>query len=305
MIYTSENNWYSWSYGDLGPYSRQTSNLSFQTHFTKYTKKVGSFKEELLNAAKSTMDHVSGNIVILFSGGVDSEIMLRAFLDIGVIPKVVIIRFENDYNIYDVSYAVTICSMLGVPYSIIDFNLQNFYENDAERISELAQIDRPGALPYCKILEMIDGFPVMGNGDLTPWRTNDNYSTKGTWMNRCWEFDIGWSKFLRQIDKPGIAEWLKWTPGLVISYLNTKWFNKLINDEYYGKLGPSSTKILGYREAYPDLIDRKKQTGFENIKHLKDEFENHLEKKFNGFPYRQAADRTIEELRADILGIIK
>jgi hypothetical protein len=182
---------------------------------------------------------------------------------------------------------VTICSILGVPYSILDFNLQNFYENDAERISELAQIDRPRALPYCKILEMIDGFPVMGNGDLTPWRTNDNYSIKGTWMMRCWEHDIGWSKFLRQINKPGIAEWLKWTPGLVISYINTIWFNKLVNDEYYGKLGSNSTKILGYREAYPDLIDRKKQTGFEKIDHLINDFEKQENdyKMFNNCEY--------------------
>lgn len=302
MIQTSENDWYSWSYGNLGLYSRQTSNLPFHTHFKEYTKKVGSFKEELLNAAKSTIDCCTGDIVILFSGGVDSEIMLRAFLDIGIIPKVVIIRYENDYNIYDVSYAVTICSILNVPYSILDFNLQNFYENDAERISELAQIDRPRALPYCKILEMIDGFPVMGNGDLTPWRTSDNYSTKGTWMMRCWEHDIGWSKFLRHIDKPGIAEWFKWTPGLVLSYLGTNWFNKLVNDEYYGKLGSNSTKIIGYREAYPDLIDRKKQTGFEKIDIIVAEVEYSLKKKYNNLPYRGHMDRTLDELCVEITG---
>ena len=201
-MYTSENNWYSWSYGGLPPFSRQTGLLPFNTHFSKHTASVASFKEELLNAAKSTMDYKIGNIVVLFSGGVDSEIILRAFLDIGVTPEVIIARYENDYNIYDVSYAVTICSILNVPYKIIDLNLQKFYENDAERISELAQIDRPRALPYCKLLEMVDGFPIMGASDLTPWRTNNDYSVKGKWMIRCWEHDIGWSKFLREINKP-------------------------------------------------------------------------------------------------------
>jgi hypothetical protein len=301
-MYTSENNWYSWSYGDLSPFSRQPNALPFFTQFSKHTEHIGTFKEELLNAAKSTMDNKTGKIIVLFSGGVDSEIMLRSFLEIGVIPEVVIARYENDYNIYDVSYAITICSMLNIPYKILNINLQKFYENDAERISELAQIDRPNALPYCKILEMVDGFPIMGASDLTPWRTNTDYSHTGTWMNRCWEHDIGWSKFLRQIDKPGIAEWFKWTPGLVISYLTTTWFNNLITDKYHGKLGSSSTKIIGYREAYPDLIDRKKQTGFEKIDHLKNEFENHLEKKFNGFRYRQAVDRTIGQLWLDITG---
>jgi hypothetical protein len=31
-------------------------------------------------------------------------------------------RYERDYNLYDVSYAITICSMLGVEFEIIDFN---------------------------------------------------------------------------------------------------------------------------------------------------------------------------------------
>jgi hypothetical protein len=294
-MYTSENNWYSWSYNDR-VFGRQTGTDKFTTCFTRYTGNIFNFKDELLNAAKSTMDHVTSTPVILFSGGSDSEIMLRSFLDIGVVPKIVIARYENDYNLYDVSYAVTICSILNVPYTIIDFNLQKFYENDAEQISELAQIDRPNALPYCKLLELVDGFPIMGASDLSPWRTNDDYTQKGTWLIRCWEHDIGWSKFLRAIDKPGIAEWFKWTPGLVLSYMRTEWFTKLVNDAYYGKLGANSTKLIGYREAYPDLIERKKQTGFEKIEFLTNEVELFLKKKYNGLPYRGYYDRSINDI---------
>jgi hypothetical protein len=302
MIYTSEDNWYIWSYNDI-LFGRQTGHNTFKTQFTRISTHIGTFKEELLNAARSSMDHCNSKPVILFRGGVDSEIMLRAFLDIGVTPEIVIARYEKDYNIYDVSYAVTICSILNVPYKILDMNLQKFYENDAERMSELSQIDRPRALPYCKLLETVDGFPIMGSSDLSPWRTNDDYSSKGTWMMRCWEHDIGWSKFLRQIDKPGIAEWFKWTPGLVISYLNTDWFNKLVNDEYIGKLGSNSTKIIGYREAYPDIIERKKQTGFERIEETISEFEAFLNKKYNGLPYRQFVDRTLDQLNIEITGV--
>jgi hypothetical protein len=300
-VYTSENNWYAWSYGDR-LFGRQTGNDLFNTHFTYHNGRIGTFKEELLNAARSTMDYCKSKPVILFSGGIDSEIMLRSFLEIGVTPEIVIARYENDYNIYDVSYAVTICSMLNVSYSILDFNLQKFYENEAERMSELAQIDRPRALPYCKLLEIVDGFPIMGASDLSPWRTTDDYNIKGTWLMRCWEHDIGWSKFLREINKPGIAEWFKWTPGLVLSYMNTIWFNKLVNDKYHGKLGSNSTKIIGYREAYPDLIERKKQTGFEKIDFLVEEVEQSLYKKYNSLPYRGHVDRSIDDLYIEIQG---
>lgn len=299
-MYTSENNWYYWQYAK--PFDRQTGNLPFYTQFGRTSAKVKSFKQELLGAARSTLDHVAGQLVVLFSGGVDSEVMLRSLLAVGANPKVIIARYENDYNIYDVSYAVTICNILDIRYDIVDINLAKFYENDAEKMSELSQIDRPRALPYCKLLEMIDGFPVMGASDLSPYRINNDYSRKGTWMMRCWEHDIGWSKFLLAIKKPGIAEWYKWTPGLVISYMNTHWFHNLVSDKYYGKLGSNSTKIVGYKEAFSDLMPRQKKTGFENIDNLVNEFETFLQKKYNGLPYRQYVDRTVDDLYTDLTG---
>lgn len=303
MIYTSENNWYSWSYNQSLLFGRQLHNDKLNTHFSKYNGLVESFGKELENAAKSTLEHYP-NIrpTVLFSGGADSELVLRSYVKIGANPKVCIIRYENDYNIYDVSHAVTVCSLLNIDYSIIDFNLKKFYENDAEKISELAQIDRPRALPQCKFIDLVDGLPILGSSDLTGVRTNDDYSTKGTWLIRCWEHDIGWSKYLRETNRAGIAEWFKWTPGLVLSFTQMQWFKRLVNDEYYGKLGFNSTKLIGYRETYPDLIERKKQTGFENTDLVINEFELFLQKKYNGLPYRQSVDRTLDELWVEITG---
>jgi hypothetical protein len=300
-VYTSENNWYSWTYGDLPLYSRQPGNLEFKTVYNKYKGPIGTFKEELIKAAKSSLDYSKGKPTVLYSGGVDSELMLRAFLDAGCVPDVVIARYEKDYNIYDVSYAVVTCELLKTPYKIIDFNLEKFYETEALKYAELAQIDRPRALPYCKLLETVDGFPIMGASDISPYRTNDDYNTQGTWMMRCWEHDIGWSKFLREINKPGIAEWFKWTPGITIATLRTKWFTDLTHDKYYGKLGSNSTKIIGYREAYPDLISRTKKTGFENIDRLVEQVEVEISKRFDGLPYRNYYDRTIAGLMNEIL----
>jgi hypothetical protein len=298
MIYTSENNWYSWNYDDV-PFAKQSGNQKFSTTFSATKIPFGSFGEEMKKAAGSTLDLYPGlKPSILFSGGQDSEIMLRSYLEIGAKPNVYIFRYEKDFNIYDVSYAVTICSILNVDYKIIDFNLQKFYEDEAERYSELAQIDRPRALPYCKFLEMVDGFPILGASDLTVARLSNDYCVKGNWIVRCWEHDIGWSKFIREIDKPAVAEWFKWTPGLVASFLELTWLKDLVNDKIYGKLGTNSTKILGYREVYPDLLHRIKKTGFENLNEdLVKEFEQFLEKKNGGLKYRGGFDRSVAELR--------
>lgn len=306
MIYTSENNWYKWKYDDNELFgARESEHQLMHTIYTKSDKPVLSFKDELLIAARSTLEQYSGlKPCIFFSGGVDSEVVLRAYLDIGITPDIYIIRYENDLNIYDVSYAVTICSMLSVDYKIIDFKLQKFYETDAEYISEISQIDRPRALPHLKFLDYIEDnqFGIYGIGDPRWARTHDDYNTKSEWLLIDQEHDTGWDKFLMHRNVPAIAQWFKWTPSLVLSYTKLKWFQKLITDQYYGKLGVTSTKIIGYREAYPDLIERKKQTGFEQIDTIIDEFEKHLIKKYNGLIYRGTHIRTLDQLWTEITG---
>ena len=300
-MYTSENNWYSWQYGDNNKFGRQEGNLEFKTFYGRYNKPVKSFKEEMIDAAKSTLDHYPNlRPSIFLSGGVDSEMILRCYTEIGSNPKVYIVRYENDLNLYDVSYAIVICNMLGIGYQIIDFNLKKFYENDAELVADQAQIDRPRMLPHLKFTENVDGLIIVGHSDMCWQRTDDDYSKKGQWLCLDFEHDIGCDKYNMFHNRTAIYQWFKWTPGLILSFLNLKWFSKLINDEYYGKLGISSTKIIGYREQFSELIERRKQTGFEKIDFLIEEVENFLIKKYNGLPYRNTISRTVHDLRKEI-----
>ena len=301
MIYTSSNNWYSWSYNG-NKFSRSTSiDDVFSTEFNVTSVSANSFKYELLSAARDILDHYQGlSPCIFFSGGVDSDIVLRTFVELGAKPKVYIVRYENDYNIYDVSYAITVCSMLGVDYKIIDFNLKKFYENDAELISENAQVDRAMALPQLKFMDYVDGLPIYSASDPSWTRLNDDYSTKGQWVMRCWEHDIGWSNYALFKNRPAVMEFFKWSPSLLMAWNKTEWLKKLTNDQYYGKLGTSSTKINGYREAYPDLIERRKKTGFETCPDLVLEFEKFLEKKYNGLVFRRYFDRTYDQVLSSL-----
>lgn len=304
MNYTSENNWYKWQYGNDRCFGRsKMTGQQFKTHFTSFNGPVQGLTQELKKVASSVIDHYPDlDPCVMFSGGVDSEVVIRSFLAIGVKPKIFIFRYENDYNIYDVSYAVTICSMLDLPYNLIDFNLQKFYENDAEQVSEFAQIDRPNALPQMKFMEQVDGLPIYGTSDISVFRTDDDYSFKGEWRVKCWEHDIGGNKYAKKIKRPAVIEWFKWTPGIVLAVTKTYWFKRLVNDYYKGKLGTNSTKIFGYRESFPDLIDRKKQTGFENLETLVLELEEHFSKKYNGLPFRNNYERSLDDLYQEILG---
>ena len=41
---------------------------------------------------------------------------------------------------------------------------------------------------------------------------------------------------------------------LLLKPVAVDWFDNLVHDRYYGKTGCNSTKIIGYREAYPIVI---------------------------------------------------
>jgi hypothetical protein len=303
MIYISEENWHGWKYGDGPNYGRQTGNLDFFTFYRSTDKKIFNFKTELLNAAKSTLEHYPYlKPCIFFSGGLDSELILRSYLEIGSDPEVFIVRYENDYNLYDVSYALTICSILNVKYHLIDFNLQNFYENDALLIAEEAQIDRPSMLPHLKFTENVDGLIIVGHSDVRWFRSNESYKEKGIWLAQDFEHDAGCDKYNILHNRPAIYQWWKWTPGLMISYTQLKWFKKLIDDQYEGKLGINSTKILGFKEIYPDLLLRKKSTGFEKIEHLINNVEHTISKKYGKLPFRKEINRTINQFYQEITG---
>ena len=89
---------------------------------------------------------------------------------------------------------------------------------------------------------------------------------------------------------------------MFLSYTRLAWFKKLINDGIIGKTGVNSTKLQGYREAYPELIDRSKLTGFEKIDTLINEVEKHLSTKNNGLIYRQDCTMSLSQIEQDILG---
>lgn len=294
-IQTSLNNWYRWNYG--GSSRRTDINQKFTTEFFTDPVKVNSFKEALIYNATTTADFYQGKkFGLMFSGGSESELLARVYKEIGKEFKAYIFRYEKDINLYDVSYAVTIAEQLNIEYQIVDFNLEKFYATDAERVSELAQVDRPRALPQLKFLDYIDEIPIAGASDPTWYRPNNDYTTKCEWLMRDWEHDVGWSKYLTAINRPGILEWFKWTPEIVIGFTKMHWFSDLINDRIYGKLGTNSTKLQGYQEAYPDMIPRIKKTGLELAEPMIVEFEEFLKRKYNGLPYRAGVDRTLNQI---------
>ena len=304
MIPLSENSWNSWKYDDRELFSRSINpQEKLIPVYKKMDRKILSFKQEALLAAKSTKEHFSNEkLNLFFSGGLDSELMIKSFLEIGEKPNIYIVRYEDDINLYDVSYAVSICSSLNLDFKIIDMNLKKFFETDAERVAEDAQCDRPRMLPSMTFADHVDGVSLLSMGDMYWARPHADYGVKAEWVAIELESDFAADRYNILHNRPSVHLWARWSPGMMMAHTKWKWFHRLINDEIKGKLGNSSSKMQGWLEEFPDIMQREKVHGFEKIDPLINEFEQHLYKKWNGLPYRRQYDMTLDELYIMVTG---
>lgn len=282
MIYT-ENNWHTWQYGDEPPLGRRSIMNEFRVNFSQYSGDIMRFGDELKKTARSTIDHFPGEkpCIIFFGNGLDAELMLRTYIDIGIIPNVYIFKYEDDINISAVNAAIDICNALSIRYNLIDFNLKKFLQNDVEDLIETAQIDFIPLFASIKYIDYVDGFPIFNYG--MEWtRRHRNFSIPGEWYITCYEGNTGIAKYANHKGMNVVTDWFMWSPSLVLSYMNSEWFNLLINDEYHGKLATYSTKINLYKAVYDDIIDRHIETKHnEGLKQLYKDIELNIEKKYN------------------------
>ena len=181
-------------------------------------------------------------------------------------------------------------------------NLKSFYENEAEKISELAQCDRPRGLPQMKFADFVDGLPILCMADVTWQRSDSDYTKKGDW--KAWELesDCAYDRYNIAVGRHAIYQWGRWSQGILIAHTRWKWFHKLINDYYPGKLGNSSTKFEGFSEEFPMMIKRRKKVGFELYEDKISEFEKFLKNKYNGLPYRRQSELTLDEMWISLTG---
>jgi hypothetical protein len=300
MFHYLENNWMKWYYDDdPSNLFRTNTNQIFNIDFELDSAPCLDLRTEMIRACHSIRDYYPNDkFSLMLSGGSESEMLVRAFKESGVPFEVYIGRYENHLNIYDVSYAVVACETMGVPYKFIDFNTKKFFENDVVECSIKAEITIPPILVILALTDKVDGIPILGDGNPELWRFTPGYEKTGIWANVEIEYDFGRTKYFMRQNRIGISDWLRWSHRLLKAYAKTKWFGDLTSDRIIGKRGVHSTKIQGYREAWPEMTNRVKKHGFEDIHdYLFNDLQKELALNYHGgCLYRQVVLSPIDKI---------
>lgn len=259
------NGWLSWSYNDV-PYSRRVSKEDvYKFHITiPNNLVVKSYYEEIYDNARAMRDYFSGQFDVLLSGGIDGEVIVRTFKDLGITHNTYIFRYEDDFNHREVASATDICQCLNIPYKIVDLNLRKFFENEAYDLFKASSCIRAGRLPHLKFFDYLDNIPVMGEGEGYWWRdAGIDYTNKSIWRFPMNESNHNASMYLHSLGRENICDWYEFTPSFIKSFSEINVIQELINDKHMGRQSSWWTRIPIHRQLWPDIKDKIKLIGYE------------------------------------------
>jgi hypothetical protein len=245
--------------------------------FQQYTTDVGvvdmdyyqksNFNKERLRIAQLQYNDLGKDLVLFVSGGLDSEIMVRSYVEQGLKPLCIVIRFVGDYNADDVNEAVSLLTELEVPYKIIDFDVKEFYFSG--RAVELAKEIQCELLPFLVFFDVsrqLNVPTILGGELLIEKYRGVNNSLK--WVLRNLEtYEAAHVRFSKKYNIPFVIEWFSYTPEIMLYYIENTGIKNLVTDNTpYWSITPIKNMVL--HSIIPGLRKKSKGTGFENLKAL-------------------------------------
>lgn len=231
-----------------------------------------NFREECFRAARLIHESSDEKANILFSGGNESEIVVRSFLAQNLPFNVSILKFKNNLNLHDISFAVVFCEQYGISYDVIELDIKNFLEGEVFDYAERTKCPSPQLPPTMWLADQIDGLPIMGSGEpyLSKVVPDDYIPGKSPYEPSEWVFQEkeriqAWYRHFLIQNRPAVPGFFQYTPELMYMFLKSPVVQELVSNKREGKLSTVSTKGETYRLWFPDMIDRPKFHGFEEI----------------------------------------
>jgi hypothetical protein len=159
---------------------------NYRKHTLSFGQDTSTFTLELLDVESRNVStvhdafemHLSGAnlpVEVLYSGGVDSECVIKVCLDRNIPVKAITLRLligGAPINVQDLYYAEKFCREHNVQHDVIDLNIDKFYGNgDHIQYMDSFRFLRFPTASLLWLLEQCSSFPIIG-GDYTWPQTN-------------------------------------------------------------------------------------------------------------------------------------
>jgi len=224
-----------------------------------------SWWEEQRRTADAVYRDLGQDLVVMFSGGTDSEIVIRSFLAIGIRPRAMFIRFSGGQNEGDYHTSVQVAKELDIPLSIIDFDVVDFYFSGAA--AEFAAEIQCRQIAYLTVYNAIrnHGFASVMGGEMLLRRVIPRGQESEWYYTFRENEDASAMRFSIKYNIPLVNEWFSYTPEMMAYYLEHPGIQNLVETKYNYKLGSVSSKNAILKTLVPELTSRIKTHGYEKL----------------------------------------
>lgn len=286
MYNYTHNQHFKFGYNDQWFNPRWSPDDAWHVDYGQCEYKPNSFRDEVYRVAQLVENEsmrLGLPIDVMYSGGSESEMMLRSFTEQGIPVRVHIMRFKDDLNMHDISSAINFCNENNIKPTFHDLDIISFWQKEAFDYAERTKCVSPQLLSTMWLMDQLDGLPCLGSaecyisyGDLEKYQYWDRTEGKVVrnkiteYPQRPWymherEKIAAWYRHPMRQDRPAIPGYFQYTPEVMLSFLEDPFTKSLVACEHWGKLSNQSTKRIVYEKSFPNLQQTKKTTGFEKI----------------------------------------
>lgn len=286
----SHQNHFKFGYNGNWFVERQSPEDEWCVAYGRSSRSVKDWRNECVETARLIRDDTDRPLWALFSGGIDSEVVLQSFLFAGIPVKAAITRFKNDLNRQDTFYAIKFCETHGIPYKCLDIDIRRFFESgDAMSYAERTKCVQPQLLHTMWAMDQIDGYPILGSGECflvkqTPKGYKHGVDPYGDddWVMYEKERIAGWYRHLMVRGREGCAGFFQYNPENMLAFLLDSTMVDLCSNRLTDYVDTMPVKGSIYRKYFL-LEKRKKYHGFENVMDLDDWLRPQLQEKFGAY----------------------
>lgn len=235
------------------------------------SRPVLSWYEELKNALRLSIDSHGSTFNVFYSGGFDSEILVRTLVELGANVVAHTIKFQDGENANETQHTDGVCDALGIKQVIWLHDPKRYVRE--EKYLELGVKYSCTQLAYITVLEFVrrvQDLPTFMGGEIyVQLRQRSSMDVKsGTeWVYVYREDEDGMTyRYAMDTGHTLINEAFSYTPELVHAWTHCRSVQQIVQGHVPGKLSLISSKPKIFEEIYPyPTAARRKLHGYENL----------------------------------------
>lgn len=237
----------------------------FLVQFKKISRPLLPWREEVLATAKKIYQASSKPLMLCSSGGIDSELVAHAFVELKIPFTVLTLRHSTGTNEFDIKYTKLFCQKYQVPQKIVDVDPSWLF---GERLDNYISAGYRGKTVFrylqLYLLDLCKQFnctPILAGGEQYYYTIRNQI---------CHMFDpsmLPAIEWCNKNDREGVPYFFMHNPEIYASYMKEDIISFMLerNNYFLCPEHMSPEKIIVYHSNWPQMPRRSKFDGFEGI----------------------------------------